>query len=215
MAKKERSYWRPQAKEQLKLIDEKITYYRTFKTASESIFSAMRNSVKGRYKHQYVFQDCKWPEGAGFSFTCCRHPHDRFVSLWCGAIQLNHPNPENGFRKVGWEPGDSFEVFINKLCRVENLTNLDVHLSPQSLVIPSREMDFLLRFETLQDDWKKLQEIHPLLVDLPHKNKTNHRDFRTFYSPETWEQVAEFYKVDFEKFGYDAAPECDGRTTVF
>ena len=37
---------------------------------------------------------------------------------------------------------------------------------------------------------------------LPHLNKTNHRDFRTYYTESSAELIAEYYKEDIEFLGY-------------
>ena len=63
-------------------------------------------------------------------------------------------------------------------------------------------LDFIGRFERLEEDFKKLCGKIGLNVSLPHLNQSQHRDYRSYYTPELRDRVGEFFKRDVELFGY-------------
>jgi hypothetical protein len=63
-------------------------------------------------------------------------------------------------------------------------------------------MDFVGRYENLQDDFNSLRAKLGITQTLPHLNKSNHRDYRSYYNDHTQQLVAEHFKADIELFGY-------------
>jgi hypothetical protein len=61
---------------------------------------------------------------------------------------------------------------------------------------------YLLKFETLEEDFKVIQEKLGCNEPLQRLHKTEHDDYHTYYTPETWNIVAELFKDDIETFGY-------------
>jgi len=64
-------------------------------------------------------------------------------------------------------------------------------------------VDFVGRFERLEDDWWRLCEV----TGLPHKplevtRKTNHEYYTVYYDDELRDLVAEIYEEDIDTFGY-------------
>ena len=62
-------------------------------------------------------------------------------------------------------------------------------------------VDFVGRFEELEQDWNFLQKKFGLPV-LPHQNRTNHVDYRQAYTPELAAIAAKRYERDIELFDY-------------
>ncbi|MEM1182087.1 MAG: hypothetical protein AAGM22_27310, partial [Acidobacteriota bacterium] len=61
----------------------------------------------------------------------------------------------------------------------------------------------LLRFENLRWDWASWARKHALPATLSRRNASKRRrDYRSYYSPETREIVADHYAADLEAFGY-------------
>ncbi|MTI37866.1 sulfotransferase family 2 domain-containing protein, partial [Fulvivirga lutimaris] len=56
------------------------------------------------------------------------------------------------------------------------------------------EMDFIGRFEEINADFKIVKEALGVNVDLPHKNKSDHKDYLEYYDPELFKIVNEVYK---------------------
>jgi len=63
-------------------------------------------------------------------------------------------------------------------------------------------VDFIGRFENLQDDYLRLQELLNLKLTLPHVNATSHRDYRTYFTDESADTVRKIWKSDFKSLGY-------------
>jgi len=63
--------------------------------------------------------------------------------------------------------------------------------------------DFLGRFENMNEDWKKIcKEINIKLVDLPHINKSSHKNYTEYYDNNARKKVARLYSKDIKLFGY-------------
>ncbi|MGB3364737.1 MAG: sulfotransferase family 2 domain-containing protein, partial [Thermodesulfobacteriota bacterium] len=60
------------------------------------------------------------------------------------------------------------------------------------------------RFENIAADSKKVFErLGFKNASLPHKNSSKHRNYRTYYTDETREEVRRRYSKDIEFFGYE------------
>lgn len=65
-------------------------------------------------------------------------------------------------------------------------------------------VDFVGRFETLQEDLNRILRLLYLPpVSLPHVNRTDHRDYRSYYTPHTRKLIGEARRLDVDTFGYD------------
>jgi hypothetical protein len=66
-----------------------------------------------------------------------------------------------------------------------------------------RLVDFVGRFERIEDDFSRAMNRIGIEEHLPHRNPTDHRDFRSYYTPDTAELIGELYKKDVEEFNYE------------
>lgn len=92
----------------------------------------------------------------------------------------------------------SFENFVYRLI---NDSPQDVHLLKQCDLV---QANWVGRFENLEEDWPRCCEwlgIEPR--PLEHKNKTVRKPFAWYFdSPILIQRVADYYKDDFEAYGY-------------
>ena len=63
-------------------------------------------------------------------------------------------------------------------------------------------VDFVGRYETLEQNFRQICQTLKLAVSLPHLNKTGHRDYRLYYTERTKCLLADHFKDDIELFGY-------------
>jgi len=130
-------------------------------------------------------------------FTFCRNPFDRMVSNYSmftktdfriKQIQQFHSNPG----KL------SFPEFVKLTCQYTNH-----HWLPQYDFIHGYEIDYIGRFENLQEDFKIMCDKAGIPREkLPHHNKSKHKHYTEYYDDETRAIVAEKYAKDIEYFGY-------------
>lgn len=141
-------------------------------------------------------------------FAVVRNPYSRLWSLYKNKL---HPNLQNNaycrggveqavFGKYGGMfRGDmTFEQFVYTIGRIP-YDNADAHFCPQSLQLPEEIEVF--RMENMAPVRKFLAECG--IEHLPHRNRTKKEDWRSQYTPEMQEEMRQYYRQDFEKYGYD------------
>jgi len=68
-----------------------------------------------------------------------------------------------------------------------------------------RVVDCVGRFESLEQDYAGIAGRLGLDPRIPHVNRTEHRDFRTYYTPVSAAAVARLWKTDFDTLDYPTA----------
>ena len=63
-------------------------------------------------------------------------------------------------------------------------------------------VDFVGRFETLEQDFHHICQVLNLEASLPHINRTSHRNFQDYYTERTRQLLGNHFKDDIELFGY-------------
>jgi hypothetical protein len=123
------------------------------------------------------------------TFTVVRNPWDRVVSLWAFWNKTNRMNTP-------------FDTFVRNLHTYKfNEQSWFTFDQPQKAWFPNG-VTYLLKFETLEEDFKVIQGKLGCNEPLPKINTTEHDDYRTYYTQETWDIVANVFKDDIEEFGY-------------
>jgi RNA recognition motif-containing protein len=128
-----------------------------------------------------------------------RNPWERVVSAWA----YEKINPLKRFlRPRPLQESPSFDEFVRNLSSYSIRDNSwFTWATPQKEWIPNGAT-YILRFETLEEDFKQIQTLFGCSAPLQHVNKSNHIDYRTYYTPETQAIVADIFKEDIELFGY-------------
>lgn len=127
-----------------------------------------------------------------FKFSFVRNPWDWQVSLYHYILD----NPEN----CGHEETKKMGSFRNFVFSREKLsftqTSCLVDESGNLLV------DFVGRFENLDEDFRSICHKVGISASLPHINKSKRTDYQDYYDAETRDLTARLYAVDIERFGY-------------
>jgi hypothetical protein len=63
-------------------------------------------------------------------------------------------------------------------------------------------VDYVGRFESVAEDLQHICERLKISVALPHKNKSNHGDYRSYYNTRTRDLVTDLCRLDIDLFGY-------------
>ena len=135
-----------------------------------------------------------------FKFAVVRNPYDRFVSV---CAMLNKRNP-------GYAGGE--RAFMKRALAVRRFQQR-VLVRPQTELLTDRTgrvgMDFVGRFETLQESFDAAcRQIGIRPAPLAATNATEHAASDTYYDEELRRVVTDFYRRDFEMFGYQPASQC-------
>lgn len=178
-----------------------ILWYEVAKTGSSSIIYFFESKFKKVHKVQH--QNIK--KHRCFKFTFVRNPWSRIVSTF-----------EDKTKKVistKWEhpfykkyKNHSFKDFVAEINKLDiDSENCDNHIRLQVNQIDFNHLDFLGRFENLQQDFDKICLNFKNIKEskLPHKNKSSLEHYTEYYDNETRQIVAEKYAKDIEYFGYE------------
>ena len=155
-------------------------------------------------EHQPLFQlNSLFPECASyFKFAFVRSPWERMISSYF----LKKRQPHNF-------PGEQYADFDDYIHTVlagptwkkfpaDNIPQV-AYLTPNGSLNMSLGVDFVGRFENLANDYDELQKrigIH--LPPMPHINKTNHKDYKEYYTKESKELVKKCFAADVDYFDY-------------
>lgn len=144
---------------------------------------------------------------SAYKFTFVRNPWDRLVSAYFYLQDSNRSDFDRAQASGSVLKFDSFEGFVTEFVAHEDL-NAFIHLKEQHLFLrlPGRGIgvDFVGRFESLQDDFNTIAKRLGKDITLEHRNASQLRksDYRDIYTPQMIDIVAKAYAKDVAYFGY-------------
>ena len=128
-----------------------------------------------------------------FKFSFVRNPWDRAVSLslfHSAEKQKDKDMSKSEFQKVLTDRMQSSPPWFKN--QTDYITNKDGEIT----------VDFIGRFENLEQDFKKIAEKIGVDKTLEKRMKLNRRKYEDYYNDETKEIIAEKYSDDIDYFGY-------------
>ncbi len=143
----------------------------------------------------YEVRDLIGPErfNSYFKFSFVRNPWDKVVSSY------HFQKKKNRVR------GLTFRQWV--LSRQLVTGSAEKYTTSQFYWLSDEEeplMDFVGRYENLEEDWKKvLDHVRLKWIELPHENKSAHSHYRTYYNNMTKEFVRSRYQKDIDYFNYE------------
>lgn len=129
-----------------------------------------------------------------FKFAFVRNPWDRLVSRYAHLLRSTERRRHKFISGL-----EKFEDFLQWEIQRESAQQHPYVTDAQGNQI----VDFVGHYETLREDFAKVCAKLKIQVELPHANVSEHRDYRSYYTPETREFVAKQFRRDIELFGYD------------
>jgi hypothetical protein len=130
-----------------------------------------------------------------YKFAFVRNPWDWHVSIYHYVRQLSdHPDHEL------FTSFDGFDRYLDWRIRERGPELQSSFVLDDS---GAQLVDFIGRHETFGRDFATVCQRIGVECSLPHKNRSSHRDFRDYYTPQTRALVAEVYRKDIELFGYE------------
>lgn len=172
-----------------------VTFIHIPKTAGQSIRAWLMEfpdanimSLKDRHingKHP-DFKTTKDAFGdLGWTFCAVRNPYDRAVSMWSHLKRVDKSFPGYGFKKFVFEYAD-YETFMK----------------PISTWFDGGDIDYVMKFENLANDFKVIQERLGSQKKLIKKNVSSHNAYQDYYDDDTRDFVTNKFKNDLERFNY-------------
>jgi hypothetical protein len=125
-----------------------------------------------------------------FKFTIVRNPFARIVSAFFYLKQMEIISLNSTF---------------NEFIRETNLLEFNPHFHTMyDRVVYDGELfvDFVAKLESIETDWKFIQKRLGIKKNLPHKNKSTHKDYRSYYNDESKNKIIKIYSKDLNFFGY-------------
>lgn len=131
-----------------------------------------------------------------FKFTIVRNPYTRAYSWYKNVIR----DPIHR-KSYNVDEGTSFEEFLQENIGKSALRKQSYWLKDYNGII---KMDQVIKFEDLEGGFKELcLNLGVTGLNLPHEIKGQTEDYLNSYNENTKRLIKEFYKEDFELFGYD------------
>ena len=133
-----------------------------------------------------------------YRFAFVRNPWDKLVSIYSNTdFNLLTQAQAQGIELTGLE----FPEFIRRIVEIQH-----IHLLPQYDFIYSENgkclVNFIVRFEQMQEDFAQVCRLLKLDIQLPHLNTSVHAPYQDYYTEESKACVGERYQVDIETFNY-------------
>ena len=131
-----------------------------------------------------------------FKFAFVRNPWDWLVSIYYARLQ--HPaHPEYELAKYL----NSFEKYAVWWVRNKRTRQIDYLVDEQGSLL----LDFVGKFERLEEDFAHICKVLGIQASLPHHNTARYRaekNYHKYYSQDTKMMIAEACQDDIEYFNY-------------
>ncbi len=135
-----------------------------------------------------------------YKFAFVRNPWDLQVSMYHFILREPTSSTYPQVSALG-----SFEAFIEWVIKTPAPYPKGITKSQWQMICDESGnllVDFVGRYETLQQDFEFICQKLAISEKLPHLNKSQHYDYRDYYNDYTQNLVAEHFKLDIELFGY-------------
>ena len=135
-----------------------------------------------------------------FKFAFVRNPWDRLVSWYMMCVQA--PSMNNFSRYVK-DNAATFDDFLTKTTTGMGERTTRNQLDYVTNDVGEIIVDFVGKYEALEQDFDTVRKKLNLTADLPHVNRSTHDGYRKYYSDETRDIVARRFEKDIRHFGYE------------
>jgi hypothetical protein len=127
-----------------------------------------------------------------FSFVFVRNPWDRILSIY----HFSKLRPEGVLYDAAMTR--DLDGFVEHLVQTGLPDQIDYVSDEDGRII----VDFVGRFERIEEDFAQVCDRIGVRASLPHRNRTKHPPYVEAHSAKARDQVAELCRRDIEAFGY-------------
>ncbi|EAI4489431.1 sulfotransferase family 2 domain-containing protein [Campylobacter coli] len=144
-----------------------------------------------------------------FAFGFVRNPYDRVVSAYHYLKKGGGNKNDETWASKNIYKYSSFEEFVLALedLEIQNKILNWMHFTPQYKFLCDSEKNILVnfvgKFENLEEDFKKILKILSRKDKLIHINKSLHANYKKYYNDAMYKIIRDIYRDDFEIFDYD------------
>lgn len=206
--------------------EKKFVFLQIPKTASDSVCEALlsltnKKKMMDELANRSIFAGCfhhatldqietktKTNYNDYFVFTFVRNPFDRVLSEYLYIPKYLKKIENREIRKCCKTLTTyTAESFLYKYPTfsdfVRSMIFINGHETSQHVYTDHSAVDFIGRFESLQQDFDTVcDKINVSRKQLPHNNKSKHRHYTEYYDDEARAIVSQKYAKDIEYFGY-------------
>jgi hypothetical protein len=172
------------------------------KTAGTSIGNAIGLPVKHHLTAKEVIAKIgkqKWNEA--YKFTFVRNPWDKMVSLY--EYRRRKDKTKITSRDIAFTEWVKLTIGpLSDPFYYNNVKSFQPQVEWLKDDAGNMTIDFIGRFESINDDFEQIRQIIGTSEELPHLNATVRSNYRDYYTEETRQIVASWYHEDIEVFGY-------------
>lgn len=129
-----------------------------------------------------------------FSFAIIRNPWDWQVSLYTYMLKHTGHSQHQFIKSL-----PDFDAYIDWRCRAEVRYQKDFLFSTDG----EQLVDFIGRFENLENDFQTICERIGVRAVLPRINVSRSKSYREYYNPKTIEMVRDTFGADIQRFNYE------------
>jgi hypothetical protein len=185
-------------------IQDKVLFFGLPKSGLVSIYEFCKiNELKAQIIHTEILTitDYRNLFPQYLFFIIVRNPWHRIVSIyfyWKSTEKIN-----NMFKKVlDLDEIPTFTEFIENIPKIKAPGwGLSTHFN--LLNAKAEDFDIVIKLEEIDEQFKYIQEILGAKIPLTQHNKGDYEgSYRQYYTDETRDLVAEYFKYEIDTFGY-------------
>jgi hypothetical protein len=194
--------------------DINVTFVHVPKSAGTSIGVWMNENRNNNYIIEWydhpTLEPMKLVGPRNFTFSVVRNPWERMISFYCFLknIQSAHPNFSN--QQMQWVINTNnqhldwttFDKWLDTLDEFIIMPGWNFKPGDPQTVWVKEGIDLILRYETLEEDFKQIQDIFNNYTPLPKKLVGDHTFYRDYYNTETKNKIAKRYEEEIDLLGY-------------
>ncbi len=177
------------------------------KTGGTSVFRSIYGNAVAEGHRSFSFYKLLFSDDFNdfFKFCFVRNPYDRLYSAY-KFLQRggNNTNDVESFRIYMKDYSGFRDFVLNGL--TENLLREVIHLVPQTNFICDANglvaMDFIGKFESIEEDFLILSKKLDKDITLQHLNRNKKQSYLEVYDKDMKLKVKKLYKNDFKLLGY-------------
>lgn len=179
------------------------------KTGGISVSRSLFGNLGGGHKDVKFYKRAFGPltYDKYFSFAFVRNPYTRLYSAYSFLKRGGFDQKDMEFSENIISKYPTFEQFIEEWLSRENIYSYN-HFIPQYTFLCDGsfkpEVDFIGRFENIEEDFQTIAKQLGVSVQLPHHNQTvrKKKPLEEFMTNKLFKKVAKVYSEDFEIFEY-------------